>query len=114
MSTDSATAGATQQSIKAYVDNAVGTLNIVAKTAAYTASSTDDIITCGAGDETFTIDLPAGSSGKVYYIKNIGSGVITVDADTTGSTTIDGDTTQTINQDECLEVIADSSEYWSI
>ena len=87
-------------------------LNIVAKTAAYTATATDDVITCGAGNETFTIDLPAALDGKVYYIKNVGTGVITVDADTTGSTTIDGDTTQTVNQYECLQVISDASVYW--
>jgi len=114
MVSDSSDFVSTQASVKAYVDSQIGSLNIVAKTAAYTASATDDIITCGAGDETFTIDLPAVSSGKVYYIKNVGSGVITVDADTTGSTTIDGDTTQTVNEGECLQVIADGSEYWSI
>lgn len=89
-------------------------INIVAKTAAYTATATDDVITCGAGNETFTIDLPAVSEGKTYYIKNVGTGVITVDADTTGSTTIDGDTTQTVNQYECLQVISDASVYWAI
>jgi len=89
-------------------------INIVAKTAAYTATSTDDVITCGAGNETFTIDLPTTVAGKTYYIKNVGTGVITVDADTTGSTTIDGDTTQTINQYECLKVVADASVYWAI
>jgi len=89
-------------------------INIVAKTAAYTATAADDVITCGAGNETFTIDLPAALVGKTYYIKNVGSGVITVDADTTGSTTIDGDTTQTINQYECLKVVSDASVYWGI
>jgi len=89
-------------------------INIVAKTAAYTATAADDVITCGAGNQTFTIDLPAPLVGKTYYIKNVGTGVITVDADTTGSTTIDGDTTQTINQYECLKVVSDASVYWSI
>ena len=89
-------------------------VSVVAKTAAYTATATDDVITCGAGNETFTIDLPAPATGKTFYIKNVGTGVITVDADTTGSTTIDGDTTQTVNQYECLKVVSDASVYWAI
>jgi len=89
-------------------------LNIVAKTAAYTATATDDIITCGAGNETFTVDLPVPVTGKIFFIKNVGTGIITVDADTTGSTTIDGETTQTVNQYECLQVICDASVYWIV
>lgn len=89
-------------------------LNIVAKTVAYTATATDDIITCGAGNETFTVDLPTALTGKVYFIKNVGTGTITVDADTTGSTTIDGQATQTISQYECLMIVSDASVYWVI
>ena len=89
-------------------------VNVVAKTSAYTATAADDIITCGAGNETFTVDLPVPLTSKTYYIKNVGTGVITVDADTTGSTTIDGDTTQLVNQYECLKIISDGSVYWAI
>lgn len=89
-------------------------LNTTAKTAAYTATALDDVITCGAGNETFTIDLPAVDDGKVFYIKNVGTGTITVDANTTGSTTIDGDTTQTVARYECLQVVCDASVYWAI
>ncbi len=89
-------------------------LNIAAKTAAYTAAATDDVITCGAGNETFTVDLPTVVSGKVFYIKNVGTGTITVDADTTGSTTIDGSTTITLAQYETVKVVADASVYWII
>jgi len=31
--------------------------NIVAKTAAYTVTGSDDVIICGAGNETFTINF---------------------------------------------------------
>lgn len=90
-------------------------INTVAKTTAYTAAATDDVITCGAGNETFTIDLPAPTAGKTFYIKNVGTGVITVDADTTGGTTIDGETTQIISsQYDCMKVISDASAYWII
>ena len=87
------------------------TLNIVAKTAAYTVTASDDIIICGGGNETFTIDLPIPVSGKIYFIKNMGTGRITVDANTTGNTTIDENNIQILTQHDCLEVIADSSEY---
>ena len=76
--------------------------------------ATDDVITCGAGNETFTIDLPEPVEGKVYFIKNVGTGVITVDADTTGSTTIDGETTQTVDEYECLQIVSDATEYWIV
>ena len=77
-------------------------------------TATDDVLTCGAGNETFTVDLPVPVDGKVFYIKNVGTGIITVDANVDGSTTIDGDTTQTVNQYECLQVICDASVYWAI
>ena len=89
-------------------------LNIVAKTAAYTALATDDIISCGAGDETFTIDLPVPSAGKIYYVKNVGTGTITVDANTTGGTTIDNNNTVTLDQLENIMIVADATEYWVI
>lgn len=86
-------------------------LNIAAKTAAYTATATDDVITCGAGNETFTVDLPVPVNKKVYYVKNVGTGLITVDAQTTGSTTIDGQNTQQLVQFDTLMVIAGASVY---
>ncbi len=87
--------------------------NIVAKTANYTATPLDDVITCGAGDESFTITLPAVSlvgEGKVYLIKNVGAGTITVDGD--GSETIDGTLTKTLNQYECVQVESDTTGWW--
>lgn len=88
-------------------------LNTVAKTAAYTATAADDSITCGAGNETFTVDLPVLVEGKVYLIANIGSGVITIDANTTGGTTINGDNTYILNQNESAIVQAISGGiYW--
>ena len=89
-------------------------LNTVAKTAAYTATGTDDVITCGAGNETFTISLPAVVDGKTYYIKNVGTGVITVDANSVGSTTIDGVNTKTLAQYDTLRIVSDASVYWII
>lgn len=59
-----------------------------------------------------TINLPAisGISGRRLNIKNIGSGVITVDASTTE--TIDGDLTIDVIQLESISIIASSSGWY--
>ncbi len=88
-------------------------LNIVAKTANYNVAGTDDVITCGAGNETFTIDLPSPVAGQVYHIKNVGTGTITVDANVDGGTTIDGGNTAVLTtQYECITIISNGTVYW--
>jgi len=63
------------------------TLNYVAKTAIYTASATDYVINCTSG--TFTVSLPTavGITGRVYVVKNSGTGTTTLDP--AGTETID-------------------------
>ena len=83
--------------------------NIVTKTEAYTATDNDDAILCNG---TFTITLPASSgvSGKIFYIKNIGTGVITVDGNS--GETIDGDLTKEMDyQYSDMEIISDGSNW---
>lgn len=62
----------------------------VAKTTTYTATATDQVISCSG---TFTLTLPTavGITGRIYTIKNTGTGIITIA--TTSSQTIDGSTT---------------------
>ena len=65
-----------------YLYQATGTVTI--PTSDYTALITDGYIVCNG---TFTVTLPAAAgTRKVLQIKNIGTGIITVDA---GSETID-------------------------
>lgn len=88
------------------------TLGIVAKTATYTATASDHVITCGAGNETFTVTLPAIALhlGRIYHIKNVGTGTITVA--TPGLETIDGASTAVINtQYDSIMLIAGASEW---
>ncbi|KKN03166.1 hypothetical protein LCGC14_1110410 [marine sediment metagenome] len=88
-------------------------VNIAAKTAAYTISVTDDVILCGAGNQTFTVTLPAasGATGKVYHIKNVGTGTITVDGN--GSETIDGGITAILTvQYESITILSEGSEWF--
>jgi hypothetical protein len=66
------------------------------KIAPYTALPTDDIIVC---DGTFTVTLystSSGTFGRILQIKNVGTGVITIDAN--GADTIDGALTIVLDQ----------------
>jgi len=89
--------------------------SVVEKSAEYTLTSANNIVLC---DGTFSILLPATSyyhlAGKPWWVKNIGTGTITIDADTTGSTTIDGETTQPLGPGESMMIISDLTEYWII
>ena len=87
--------------------------NLVAKTANYTATTSDHTIICGAGNETFTVTLMAASgvTGFILNIKNIGTGTITVDAN--GSETIDGATTNSLSaQYDSITIQSDGTEWW--
>ena len=86
-----------------------GQLNVVTKTSAYTATSEDDVV---LGNGTFTVTLPPAASCKyrVYYIKNIGAGTITVDGH--GTETIDGSETNALSsQYDVIEIISDGSNW---
>ncbi len=90
---------------------------ITAATANYNLTAADDVIVGGAGNETFTVDVPAPGgalAGKVFWVKNVGTGVVTADADVDGSSTIDGDATQPINKGDTLKIISDGSQWWSV
>lgn len=86
------------------------TLAYAGKTATYGISATDYFIDCTAN--TFTVTLPTAASvaGKVYTIKNSGTGVITVA--TTSAQTIDGAASFILNvQYQSLSVISDGSNW---
>jgi len=59
----------------------------VAKTANYTLTSKDYTVDATANSFTFTLPTAVGIAGKVFRIKNSGSGTISVD--TTSSQTVD-------------------------
>lgn len=66
-------------------------------------------------DGTFTISLLAASeAGEGFYIsvKNIGSGVITIDPD--AGELIDGQSTKTLGPGESFLIICDGSEWWTL
>ena len=86
-------------------------ITVVSKTTTYTALATDDLIRCSG---TFTVTLPAATgTGKLLYIKNTGTGVVTVDAD--GAEVIDGQLTQIITVQYDSMLICDAaSGIWNI
>lgn len=66
------------------------------KLANYTLTADDSSIECTANSFTITLPTAVGIDGKIYTIKNTGTGVITIDAN--GTETIDNELTQTITQ----------------
>lgn len=89
-----------------------GFKQFVIKTGNYTATETDHVIICNS-TTAFTITLPAAvGSGKVYHIKNISTGTITIDGDS--SDTIDDVTTQTLGQYDTAVIIDYATNKWAI
>jgi hypothetical protein len=84
----------------------------VAKTATYTATAADYTIDCTANTFTVTLPTAVGITGRIYVIKNTGTGVITVDGNSTE--TIDGQLTQTLNQWNTLKIQSNGSSGWII
>lgn len=81
----------------------------VAKTANYTLTSTDYTVDCTSGTFTVTLPTAVGCTGKIYNIKNTGTGVITIEGD--GTETIDGSLFQTLIQWENLTVQSTGSAW---
>lgn len=81
-------------------------------TAAYTITANDSTILVNS-TSAITITLPAGVSGRIYTIKNISSGAVTIA--TTSSQTIDGASTQSLSaQYDKLSVQSDGTSWWII
>lgn len=70
------------------------TLPYTAKTSTYSITTSDYMINCTSGTFTVTLPTAVGVTGRVYTIKNSGTGIITIA--TTSAQTIDGASTQTV------------------
>ena len=81
-------------------------------TTTHTAGNETYIICNSAGAFTVTLPAVASSLEKVYHIKNINTGVVTVDGN--ASETIDDQTTQILNQYDAMHIVCDGSEWWII
>lgn len=87
---------------------------VVAKTAAYTATAADSVITADATGGAFSITLPTavGIAGKSYTVKRINGGSNAVTVATTSSQTIDGGVSRTLStQWESLTVTSNGANW---
>jgi hypothetical protein len=85
---------------------------VTIQTTTYTVLSTDNLVVCNS-TTAFTVTLPAASgSGKIYHIKNINSGTITLEGNS--SDTIDGDLNVPIIQWDDVSVIDYAANKWVI
>lgn len=82
-----------------------------AVTSTYPITSLDETINCTSGTFTVTLPTAVGVTGKVYNIKNSGTGSITVA--TTSSQTIDGNTSGTLvlTQYDNLTVLSNGANW---
>ncbi len=84
-------------------------LPFVEKSAAYTLSTSDYMVNCTANTFTVTLPTAVGMIGKLYEVKNTGTGLITVT--TTSGQTIDGSTTQELNQYDAILVQSNGANW---
>ena len=84
---------------------------VVSKTTTYTATTSEGIILCSG---TFTVTLPTavGIQGKMFNIKNTGTGTITIDGD--GTETIDGELTQELGVQYDSVTLTSNGSNWFI
>ncbi len=88
------------------------TWTYTAQTATYAILTTDQVVNCTSGTFTATLPTAVGVTGKFYYIKNTGTGVITIA--TTSAQTIDGDTTFLLTQQYSSICVVSNNVNWII
>jgi hypothetical protein len=90
------------------------TLSLISKTASYTATLSDEIITGNTTSSAFTITLPTAvdKTGQTYTIKRMNSGSNNLTVGTTSSQTIDGSTTYVLTtQYKYVKVVSDGANW---
>lgn len=75
----------------------------------YTIAQNDYLVDATSGTFTLTLPTAVGIKGKIYQIKNSGTGVITLDGN--GSETIDGQLTITLNQFDAVQVTSNGTNW---
>jgi len=87
----------------------IGGVRVVVDTA--NIAVTDETIICNK-TTAFTVTLPAGVVGQRFNIKNINTGTVTVEGDS--SDTIDGELNQSIYQWESIQLQCHIANTWEI
>jgi hypothetical protein len=98
--------------ISAYTARTFKFLNIVIKTTTYTVEDNDDLVVANSATP-FTITLLAATgSGRVVNIKNINTGLVTIEGNL--SETIDSELNQPLNAFSNIQVCDYASGKWII
>jgi len=108
--TAAAGTNSTQIATTAYVQNSVTTSMVksyTAKTATYTALTSDYYIDCTAN--TFTVTLPTSVAGQTFVVANNGAGTITVQG--TGGQLVNGAATYNIAAGSTYEFYGTGTQY---
>lgn len=84
----------------------------VSVTGTYAILTSDLIINCTSGTFTATLPTAVGATGQRYYVKNSGTGIITLA--TTSSQTIDGQLTQLLELQYVSIEVASNGTGWII
>ena len=91
---------------------AAGGLTSITITNDYNAADIDVIyINANANDITVTLPTVASSLNTVYIIKRVDSASYIVTITGNGSETIDDETDQTIDFEDCIKIICDSTQW---
>lgn len=87
-----------------------------AKTAAYTLTATDSLVTGDTSGGTFTLTLPTavGISGRQYTLKKIDSSTTALTVGTTSAQTIDGAATQSLIAQGCVITVESNGANWDV
>lgn len=86
--------------------------SVVSKTTTYSIATTDYTVQATSGTFTVTLPTAVGVLGKIYVIKNTGTGVITVA--TTSSQNIDASTTYSLSAQYKYVVVQSDNANWMI
>lgn len=92
-------------------------VRVAHKTASYTLSKTDRVITadCTSGNVTITLPPVSGNTGRRFVVKRTDASVNNVIVAGDGSETIDGSNTYTMStQYDSVTVLCDGTEWWTI
>lgn len=95
-----------------YTHNLQRGLSVVEKTANYTLTEIDDVVVATSNSFNFTLPSASLMNGKEFVMKNIGSGVITIN--TTSSQTIDGFASGvlTLNPGDSMTVVSNNVNWY--
>jgi hypothetical protein len=97
---------------RTWAQNRFGQLNMVTKTANYTASENDGVLADASGG-TVTVTLPSPGAGDNVAVKKIDSSSNSVTVEQNGSESIDGSTSITLTEQyEALTLWSDGTDWF--